>query len=135
MKIFVCFLALIVATVATRKSRIVMGTAAKKGENLDFCYLKASYYEKQITCGCLVTKENFVATSARCLVEYEFFYKLVFRFYNIWNYPSVVLKVKPPTLQSTFHKNLVRMPHEQQLNCTSQTVLMEWPRYQNTIAH
>jgi secreted trypsin-like serine protease len=50
-------------------SRIASGIAAKKGENLDFCYLSINFFNKQQSCGCLILSPDYVITSARCVVE------------------------------------------------------------------
>lgn len=59
-----------------RKSRIASGIVAKKKENLDFCYLTVKFLDKTKTCGCVIMNHIFVATSARCLVEWVKFTNL-----------------------------------------------------------
>jgi hypothetical protein len=50
-------------------SRIAGGTAAKKGENPEFCYLNVGFFSKQQVCGCWIYDAQWVVTSARCVVE------------------------------------------------------------------
>jgi hypothetical protein len=49
-------------------SRMVY-TNAKKGENLDLCYLYVKFAQKTQTCGCVVVDANWVLTSGRCVYE------------------------------------------------------------------
>lgn len=49
--------------------RIASGVAAKKGENVDFCYLTINFLQKKQNCGCFIYNKNYVGTSARCVVE------------------------------------------------------------------
>lgn len=53
----------------TGYQRIASGLTAKKGENLDFCYLSIHFFNKQQNCGCSIIDSTHVATSARCVVE------------------------------------------------------------------
>jgi secreted trypsin-like serine protease len=55
----------------SRKGRIASGSAGKKGENLEFCYLSIGFFQKHQTCGCVIMNEEWVMTSARCAYEYE----------------------------------------------------------------
>lgn len=50
-------------------NRIGSGVAAKRGENLDFCYLNVVFIQKTQLCGCEIISRNYVATSARCVWE------------------------------------------------------------------
>lgn len=50
-------------------AKIASGVAAKRGENLDFCYLSILFIRKRQTCGCFILSEEFVMTSARCVYE------------------------------------------------------------------
>lgn len=50
-------------------NKITAGTALKKGQFLDFCYISVNFFQKQQTCGCFIYNEQFVATTARCVVE------------------------------------------------------------------
>lgn len=49
--------------------RIASGNNAKRGENLDFCYLNIQYISKYQVCGCAIINRNWLATSGRCLFE------------------------------------------------------------------
>lgn len=49
--------------------KIASGTEAKKGEFPDFCYLSIGFYEKTKSCGCWIYAQQWVVTSARCVVE------------------------------------------------------------------
>lgn len=49
--------------------KIASGTAAKKGEFNDFCYLSISFFQKSQTCGCYIAHPQYVVTSARCVKE------------------------------------------------------------------
>lgn len=50
-------------------TRTASGVKAKRGENLDFCYLSIRFFQKSQSCGCFVYDANYVATSARCVYE------------------------------------------------------------------
>lgn len=52
-----------------RIGKVLNGVDGKKGENLDFCYMKIGFFQKTQTCGCLIVTPNYVATSARCVYE------------------------------------------------------------------
>lgn len=54
---------------SVRSGRIASGFEAKKGENLDFCYLSIGFFQKSQSCGCMIVNERYVVTSARCVVE------------------------------------------------------------------
>lgn len=51
-------------------SKIASGQPAKKGENLDYVYLTIQFQQKSQTCGGFIFNENYVVTSARCVVEW-----------------------------------------------------------------
>jgi hypothetical protein len=51
------------------EQRIASGTALKKGLFLDLCYISINFFQKQQTCGCLIFSEQYVVTTARCVVE------------------------------------------------------------------
>lgn len=83
MRIFAVLFAYLVATLASpvinedsdtvevsnELIRATSGTAAKKGENLEFCYIVINFYSVQKTCGCFISSDSYVVTSARCLFE------------------------------------------------------------------
>lgn len=50
-------------------NRIASGETAKKGENLDFCYLNVQFNSKSQLCGCAIISKKWLATSGRCLYE------------------------------------------------------------------
>lgn len=50
-------------------SRAASGTTARRGENLDFCYLSVRFQHKWLICGCVLMDSQWVATSARCVIE------------------------------------------------------------------
>lgn len=50
-------------------NRIGSGVAAKKGENLDYCYINSQFIQKSQSCGCEIISKDYVATSGRCIYE------------------------------------------------------------------
>lgn len=49
--------------------KIAAGTAAKKGEYPEFCYISVQFYQKQQSCGCFIWEKQYVVTAARCVVD------------------------------------------------------------------
>lgn len=50
-------------------SRIASGTNAKKGDYPELCYLTIGFFNKMQNCGCWIYAQQYVVTSARCVVE------------------------------------------------------------------
>lgn len=57
-------------TLWTEKNRIAAGAVGKKTENQDFCYINAQFIQKAQVCGCVIIDAAWVATSARCVIEF-----------------------------------------------------------------
>lgn len=67
---FIAFEIVLSKDIALKQNyRIASGTAGKRGENLDFCYISAKVDGLEETCGCLIASPLYVVTSAQCLTE------------------------------------------------------------------
>lgn len=72
MKIFLVFFIVfefVISKELEKSYRIASGIAAKRGENLDFCYISIKRDGIEETCGCLIASPLYVVTSAQCLME------------------------------------------------------------------
>lgn len=54
---------------AKAEGKIASGVKAGKGEYPEFCFLSIKFLEDSRSCGCWIYERQYVATSARCVMQ------------------------------------------------------------------